>query len=408
MTPEPLSPIRISPNGRYFVDSAGQPVFWLGDTQWELFRQYDTETALRILKDRQTKGFNIILVMLTGIDTGRVDTSLPASFANLEGDLPWIGADPLRPNERYFEHIDTLIRLGEQTGQTFVVGVYHQWHAQIITLEKARAWARWVARRYRDTPNLIWSMYPRASAEFIPVCREIAAGLQEGDGGAHLISVHPDPSVASSSFMHDEDWLAFNMIQTCVDYDKIQSAVAADYNRTPVKPVVMAEGGYEGLEFDHLQTAREIRQQAFWTQLAGGHHVYGHNDAWRFPLQWKEWLDSPGSRSLARFRELVTALPGWWNLVPDPEILVSGAGTGYALNTAARSADGDWLLAYLSGPGEVSIRLDGLTASSRARSVWIHPASGERVPVGELLVEGSKTFISPEAWEDALLLVEAV
>ncbi len=169
MNLQPISPIRVSHSGRYFVDPAGKPVFWLGDTQWELFRRFSPETALPILKDRQSKGFNVILIMLTGVDTGRVDASLPASFANLEGELPWEDNDPLRPNERYFRHIDTMIRLGEQTGQTFVVGVYHQWHAEIITLDTARAWARWVARRYRDVPNLIWSMYPRASQAYIPV-----------------------------------------------------------------------------------------------------------------------------------------------------------------------------------------------------------------------------------------------
>ena len=40
----------------------------------------------------------------------------------------------------------------------------------------------------------------------------------------------------------------------------------------------VAEMGYEGVEFGKLQTAHQIRQQAYWTQLAGGHHVYGHND----------------------------------------------------------------------------------------------------------------------------------
>ena len=86
-------------------------------------------------------------------------------------------------------------------------------------------------------------------------------------------SDQPDPAVASSSFIHDEAWLAFNMIQTCTRYEQIPEAVAADYGRKPVKPVVMAEGGYEGLEFRRLQTAHHIRKQAYWSQLAGGHHI---------------------------------------------------------------------------------------------------------------------------------------
>jgi hypothetical protein len=36
---EPVYPVKVSENGRYFVDQKGQPVFWLGTTQWQLFRE---------------------------------------------------------------------------------------------------------------------------------------------------------------------------------------------------------------------------------------------------------------------------------------------------------------------------------------------------------------------------------
>lgn len=406
----PISPIRVSANGRYFVDLDGTPVFWLGDTQWELFRLFTPETALRILKQRQAKGFNIILIMLTGVETGRFGTESPPAYTNLEGERPWIDDDPLRPNERYFRHIDAMIRLGEQTGQTFVVGVYHQWDVDRITVQKARAWGRWVAQRYRDVPNLIWSMYPKATEAFIPVCRELAAGLQEGGGGSHLISVHPDPSVASSSFIHEEPWLAFNMIQTCIDYDKITDAVTADYHRVPVKPVVMAEGGYEGVEFDKVQTAHDIRKQAYWTQLAGGHHVYGHNEAWMHPMLWETWLNAPGAHHLRIFKEIVTSCRGWWTLSPDPAVFASGMGSGYALNSAARSAAGDRLLVYLSEAGTVSLRLDTLSLTRDSRAWWIAPTDGVRT-LASLPTEAEMTvrpvsFTPPKGWEDAVLLIE--
>ena len=38
--------IRVSPNGRYFVDGEGNPFFWLGDTQWELFRCFSLPWSL--------------------------------------------------------------------------------------------------------------------------------------------------------------------------------------------------------------------------------------------------------------------------------------------------------------------------------------------------------------------------
>ncbi|NLX69987.1 MAG: DUF4038 domain-containing protein [Clostridiales bacterium] len=402
-----ISPIRVSSNGRYFVDENGSPVFWLGDTLWELFRMFTRDEALEILKDRQRKGFNIILVMLTGVDLreDKLDRSVP--FTNIEGEEPWIDNDPLKPNEKYFEHIDKMIRLGEETGQIFVVGVYHQWHTGIITMEKARAWARWVSNRYRDVPNLIWSMYPKATDEYIPVCRELARGLQEGDEGRHMISVHPDPSVASSSFIHDEKWLAFNMIQTCIMYDKIYETVTEDYMREPVKPVVMAEGGYEGVEFGKLQTPHDIRKQAYWTQLAGGHHVYGHNDNWIKPRAWKEWIDSPGSGFLKVFREIITSCDGWWDMIPDQTIFIKGQGEGFALNTAARSQNGDWILAYLSEPSTVTLRLDDIKSGSGVNAYWIDPKSGDRKPAGVYSVDDTPSFTTPEGWEDAVLYFSA-
>ena len=397
----PISPIRVRPGDRYFVDASGSPVFWLGDTQWELFRHFTVEEARQVLEDRRAKGFNVILVMLTGV-AGDGKAPLP----NLDGEVPWIDGDPARPNEKYFQHVDTVIRLGEQTNQVFVVGVYHKWHIERFPPETARVWARWVAQRYRSVPNLIWSMYPEAKDEYIPVCRALASGLQEGDEGAHLISVHPDPSVASSSFIHDEPWLPFNMIQPHNTYDRIYDTVTADYQLTPIKPVVMAEAGYEGAGKTEPITPLAIRRQAYWSQLAGGHHVYGHDQAYRSPRDWKQHIDSPGARHIAVFKDVITSCDGWWEMVPDQSIFASGEGSGYTLNMAARSPRGLWILAYLSGPATVSLHLDAL-CDGNAHATWVDPTRGDRLAAGKCAMSGTQSFTSPEGWDDAVLLIEA-
>jgi hypothetical protein len=403
MTNHPLS-FHVSPSGRYFIDQKDQPFFFLGDTEWELFRMYTPNEALQILNRRKAQGFNVVLVMLLGVEIERIFPERNLSHANLHGELPWVDGDPLRPNERYFEHVDHMIRLGEETGMTLVVGIYHQWHFDRITLEKARPWARWVAQRYRNVANLVWSMYPRAEASYIPVCRELAAGLQEGDGGAHLISVHPDPSVASSSFLHTEPWLAFNMIQTCIDYEKIIETVSADYGCTPLKPVVMAEGGYEGVEFGRLQTAYEIRQQAYWTQLASGYHVYGHNESWQKPREWQEWIDAPGAQNLAVFRQVITSLPEWWLAIPDQSLINNKIVPPGVINAAFRTPSGEWALAYLSQPCRFTLNQPLLPDPGKIRMEWIDPQSGEqtRLPSND----ASGEISTPSGWQDALLLVQ--
>src|SRR5208282_653895 len=94
-----------------------------------------------------------------------------------------------------------------------LVTIYHQSCRKYITTEKAQGWAKWLGHRYKKTPNVVWSLVPEAKESYLPIVRELAAGLRSGDG-LHLITVHPDPSPYSSSFLHNEDWLDFNTIQT--------------------------------------------------------------------------------------------------------------------------------------------------------------------------------------------------
>ena len=80
-------PIRVSENGRYFVDERGKPFYFLADTQWELFRRYSLEDAKFILGNRKAKGFTVVMVMLTGVG--------PGTEPNLAGERPWLNQDLL-------------------------------------------------------------------------------------------------------------------------------------------------------------------------------------------------------------------------------------------------------------------------------------------------------------------------
>ena len=54
---EPVFPVNVSDNGRYFVDKNDNPVFWLGTTQWQIFREYTLEEASITLKNIKNNGF---------------------------------------------------------------------------------------------------------------------------------------------------------------------------------------------------------------------------------------------------------------------------------------------------------------------------------------------------------------
>ncbi len=389
--------IQVSENGRYFIRQNGEPFFWLGDTQWEIFRTYNLDEAEIALENRRLKGFNIIQIMVTGTGNG--------TKPNFSGEKPWLNDNPAMPNEAYFKNVDEVIKLGYQKGLIFVLGVFHQMQTSYITLANARFFARWLSERYRDMPNVIWTSYPKAEKEFVPILREIAAGLREGDDGKHLITVHPDPSPASSSFIHSEDWLACNMIQTWAAYDLIYDMVTYDYNLTPTKPVVMAEGAYEnGSEYGFPITPLLVRKQAYWSYLSGGYHSYGHNDIWRKLPTWKSALDAPGAYQLGILKDMFTDR-NWWQLVPDQSLIVTQEKPKKVFNTASRSISSDWAIVYLDRATAITIDLRRLSAANAVEAVWMNPANGTQERIGTFPNTSVQIFTPPDRWEDAVLLL---
>jgi hypothetical protein len=397
---QPVYPIRVSENGRYFVDQKGDPVFWLGTTQWQIFREYTLQEARTTLERVKANGFVFVQAMLMGVGDG--------TKPNVYGEKPWINDDPLTPNEAYFKNVDAVIQIARENDLVFSVTLYHQRYRNHITVKNARAWAKWLATRYKRVPNIVWSMTPEAKQEFVPVLRELAAGLKEGDEGYHIITFKPDPAPYSSSFIHEEPWLDFNSMQTWNGVHLIYPMVTKDYNLKPIKPVLMAEGAYEqGSEYGFDVTPLWIRRQAYYSYLAGAHHTYGHNDSWRVLPTWKKALDAPGAVQMGVLKKIFLAREEWWNLVPDQSIFASGGNTsGRVLNLSARHKDGKWVMVYLGSKSSFSVNMNKI-ASAKVNAFWVDPKSGDSVPIGTFANSGVQSFSTPDEWDDALLMLEA-
>jgi len=369
-------PAAVSKDGRSFVDAGGNPVFWLGDTQWDLFTAFREEEVRAILDDRRAKGFNVLQVMILGVKG--------VNRPNVHGEMPFVSEDPLSPNDKYFVRVDKIVRMAEERRLTLVVGLYHQSpeFGKAVTLGRARSWAAWLAKRYASAPNIIWSMYPKAKEDSLFIIRELAMGVVEGDAGRHLMTVHPDPAPASSSWIHGEPWLSFNTLQTFQSNHLNYTMVAADRARTPPKPVVNGEARYEA---EGGTTPLMVRRGAWWSVLAGGFYTYGHGGNWQKPADWKAWLDSPASRQMKVLGDFFRSID-WWTLVPDPS-LVAGPSDQIA---AARSANRDWTVIYLPEGGTVTV------ASVPGRATWLNPADGATLPA-------TAPFTAPKDWTDAVL-----
>jgi len=51
--------------------------------------------------------------------------------------------------------------------------------------------------------------------------------------------------------------------------------------------------------------------------------------------------------------------------------------------------------------------MDKLTAGRRVNAFWIDPRTGQSVEVGHFANTGVQSFSPPDAWADALLILEA-
>ena len=391
------SRIKISKNGRYFIDEEGKPFFWQGDTEWELFHLFSVSEARALLQERNKQGFNVIQVMATGVfpEWGQMQGMQP-----WEGMQAWVNNDPLTPNEDYFARADSIVAVAEELGIEIVLGVYHARDSDAgrINLQNAKIWSIWLAQRYNKSKNIIWSMYPHADPSSKPIIDEIVQGILEGDGGTHLITMHPDPSPASSSFMHSESWLSFNTLQTWSTDLRNYDMVRADYEKIPVKPVVDGEARYE--EEDDTQPF-ETRRAGYWACLAGGFYSFGHCNNWKSPRTWRDWYNSPGTGQMNILGNFFRSIE-WWKIIPDQSIFVKQING----NVAARSQDGDWILAYLTNPDPVTLKLDFITTPETLTGWWVDPLTGNRMKIGNFTVSKNHDFIPPGDWKDAILLIK--
>jgi len=129
---EPVYPLKVSENRRHFIDQEGDPVFWLGTTQWQLFREYTIEEARTIIERTKGNGFAFAQVMLLGVGDG--------TKPNVAGEKPWISTDSLTPNEANFKHVDAVVQIAREKNLVISMTIFHQRWRNLITLEKARAW----------------------------------------------------------------------------------------------------------------------------------------------------------------------------------------------------------------------------------------------------------------------------
>jgi hypothetical protein len=421
-----LQRLKVSDNHRFLVTEDGRPFFWLGDTAWELFHRQTREDAEAYLKNRASLRFSVVQAVALAEFDG-------LTVPNAYRQLPILNNDPTQPNEEYFAHVDWIVARANALG--IYVGLLptwgdkwnKQWGAgpEIFTPENAAAYGEWLGRRYQDA-GIVWILggdRPIENDRQKDIIRAMAHGLRRGDGGAHLITFHPPGNNGSSTWFHGEDWLDFNMRQNghspefTGHYDQTQ----ADYDRTPIKPVVDGEPIYEDhpVSFDAKKLGHsigsDVRRPLYWDLFSGAFgHTYGNHAVWQFwtadrapinnPLMpWQQAIDQPGAAQMQYGRALIESRP-FLTRVPDPTVIVtdrvptSVPGEGRYRFVATRDTDGTYAMVYAPIGRTFSVRMSAI-AGRRIKAWWFNPRNGTAAAIGVFPNSGERAFTPPDRGE---------
>ena len=427
------SSLKISANQRFLVRENGQPFFYLGDTAWELFHRLNREEADRYLQDRAGKGFTVIQAVAIAEVDGH-------AAPNAYGHLPLLNLDPARPDLRegaendYWDHVDYIVKKAESLG--LVIGFLptwgRYWHDKVqegkplFNQANAATYGAWLGQRYKDKP-IIWILggdRPIDNDEQKAVVRAMARGLREGDEGRHLMTFHPPGGSGSSKWFHDDDWLSFNMRQNghAPEFTGRYDQTRADYDRTPVKPVLDGEPIYEDhpVSFNAKNLghsiAADVRRPLYWDLFGGAcGHTYGHHSVWqmwqpgRDPingplLPWFEAIQQPGAGQMQYGRRLLESRP-YLTRIPDDTVVLASAvptsvpGAGRYRFAGTRDSEGSYVMVYAPVGRSFKVAMNHVKGS-RARAWWFNPRNGEATPIGEFPTLGGREFTPPNPGED--------
>ncbi len=419
----PLARLKVSENRRFLVQADGKPFFYLGDTAWELFHRLDRKQAVAYLEKRAAQRYTVIqAVALAELDGLRVPNAM--------GDLPFIDRDPSRPavtpgsdpadpeQYDYWDHVEFIVDEANRRG--LYIGFLPTWGRwvtddkpgdRVLTAANAEGYGEFLVKRF-GSKGIIWLLGGDRNVEgFAEVWRAMARGITRGAGGDVLMSFHPRGGQTSSTHFHNDEWLDFNMHQTGHGLaEKVQcwARIAADYARTPVKPVMDGEPLYEdhplafrAREFGYSFDAH-VRQRAYWDLFSGAFgHTYGHHSVWQMYapgrrgvngplLYWYEAIHRPGADQMRHARALIESRP-FLSRVPDPSILATPLeGADYI---AATRGDG-YLFVYSAQGRPFTVNL-GKISGERLKAWWYNPRNGAAEEVGVFDNRGTREFAPP-------------
>lgn len=409
----------IHAQGRYLVDATGKPFLLVGDSIHGLIADYTEADADKLFADRAARGFNAAWVQLVATPY----TGGPADGSTYDGIQPFLSysnaagvptPDLSQPNPAYFARVDDMINLAAKHGILVLLDpldaggwAYSNPVIQDNGATKAAAFGSYVGARYASFPNVLWlngndwfnwSSDPAGDADLFALASAIHTAAP-----SRLQTIELGNPTSGS--LDAPRWAPFVTLDLAYSYCPQYEQTLTEYNRAgPNLPVFFGETTYEGdsLFLGHAAMAWDTRLGMWWPLTSGAAgSVYGDSYEWPQDVIAADpgHLDLPGANDMPNLVSFF-ASRAWWNLVPDQtqSIVTAGFGTpggcgtfdqnDYA--TAAATADGTLVVAYLPTPRAVTVNLSRLAGPSTAR--WYDPTSGAYTTISSSVSPGTYTW----------------
>jgi len=389
--------LKVSENGRYLQHENGTPFFWMGETGWLLPERLDRNEASYYLNGCRKAGYNVVQVQtINGVPA----INFYGQYSHPDGfnfkDINKKGV------YGYWDHMDYIIKKAEQNG--IYIGMVCIWgnlvKAGLMSVKEAEAYGKFLAERYKDSPNIIWIMGGDVKGDINPDQWNTMARTIKSIDKNHLMTYHPFGRTSSIYWYHNAEWLDFNMFQsghrrydqTRGDGDNTAEAAIAEDNwryveagwaKTPAKPILDAEPSYEDIPqgLHDLKEPRwqapDVRRYAYWAVFAGAFgHTYGHNSIMQMiktandggygaEKTWFDGMKDPGFNQMQYLKNLMLTFP-FFERVPDQSIIADGNGTRYDRVIATRGNDYLLVYNYTNRP----MQLDLSKISGAKKNVW--------------------------------------
>lgn len=355
--------LNVSANGHYLSYEDGTPFFWLGDTGWELFHRLKLQEIATYLDNRKQKGFNVIQAAILAEFDG-------LRKPNQYGEVPLENLDPTTPNEKYFQFVDTVVKLASSKG--LYMGLLPTWGDKVTQLwgegpvvfnpENEYIYGFWIGKRYKDYKNIIWILGGdrppmKDSSDWRPIWRNMAKGILEGTNKKALITYHPV-----------NPWPTWN-----------------------------PENGYYR-DYD-------VRKQTYRSVFAGACGVtYVYHSVWQFwsareekinyaDRYWTEAINRPGAFQVGYLKMLIESRPQL-NRIPDQSLIVKGQGEKGEHICAFRDSAGSYEMIYIPVGQAITINTSFIN-SEKLNAWWFNPRTAESIRIGIIANKSIMDFTTP-------------